>query len=226
MPAPLGASTAHCGLRTPCEDPARPSPPWPTASGPTASDSPAHGQRPRPHGLRLPGPRAQRPHLPMASGPRAQRPRPHGQRSPWLPPAPMAHGSRADSLPGYQAHVGQPPQPPADKPPRPPGADSPPVPKPMSDSHPGGPGGQRSVTPAAPADSDRSPRRCPAGGGPSRARRGGGRDQMPSAVGPWPAPVAGWMSGWISGWSSSACSPVTRNTTRLATATAWSAKRS
>ncbi len=32
-------------------------------------------------------------------------------------------------------------------------------------------------------------------------------------------PVTGWMSDWIS----SACSPVTRYTTRLATATAWSA---
>ncbi len=39
-------------------------------------------------------------------------------------------------------------------------------------------------------------------------------------------PVTGWMPDWTSAWRSSACSPVTRYTTRLATDTAWSAKRS
>lgn len=39
-------------------------------------------------------------------------------------------------------------------------------------------------------------------------------------------PVTGWISVGRSCWRLSACSPVTRNTTRLATATAWSAKRS
>lgn len=43
-----------------------------------------------------------------------------------------------------------------------------------------------------------------------------GRNYAPST------PVTGWMSAC----SSSACSPVTRYTTRLATETAWSAKRS
>lgn len=55
--------------------------------------------------------------------------------------------------------------------------------------------------------------------------RPGPSGRVPQAPSP-PGTGVGWMSGWMSGWSSSACSPVTRNTTRLATATAWSANRS
>jgi hypothetical protein len=65
------------------------------------------------------------------------------------------------------------------------------------------PGPRSPGTPRSPAGAEPRPPGVPAGHGPSM-------------------PVTGWMSCC----SSSACSPVTRNTTRLATATAWSAYRS